>query len=128
MRRKRSVLVPALVAVLAGCGPTAPSVDVPAVLPTEIVIVAEAIEFDPPRLELPANVPLRIVLDNRDEGVPHALAAAVRTSGVPPTSLGESEIVIGPARLSLDLSPLSPGPYLFTCPVHPLMQIEVDVR
>ncbi len=93
-----------------------------------VEIVAENVEFRPARLELPAETPVRVVLRNRDDGVPHGLTVSVRTSGVPPRDLGELPVATGPVDREFQLAPLSVGPYLFSCPVHPHMQVEVDVR
>jgi plastocyanin len=114
----------ALAALVAACGGS-PSAT--GTTPPRIEIVAEGIAFSPARLDLPANTPLTFVLVNRDAGVPHGVLVATRTSGVEPTHLGESEIVTGPAEFEFSIMPLPAGPYLFSCPVHPNMQIEVDV-
>jgi hypothetical protein len=115
----------ALGALVAACGgspeSTAPS-------QPAIVITAEQLQFSPARLEVPANTALTILLRNRDEGVPHGILVATRTSGVEPTQIGQSEIVTGPTDLEFSIPPLAPFPYLFSCPVHPVMQVEVDAR
>jgi plastocyanin len=108
----------ALVLVLAGC----------AALPAGPVrVVAEGMAFTPARIQLPAGQGFHLTFENRDNGVPHGLSLQTRTSGVPPTDLWTSEIEVGPNFREFDLPPLAAGPYLLMCPVHPNMQVEVDV-
>ena len=103
---------------LAGC----------AALPADpVTVVAEGIELAPARLQLPAGQGFHLTFENRDNGVPHGLRLQTRTSGVPPTDLWTSEIEVGPNVREVDLPPLAAGPYLLMCPVHPNMQVEVDV-
>ena len=47
--------------------------------------------------------------------------------GVAPTDLWTSEIQTGPSRAEYDIPGLAAGPYLLMCPVHPNMQVQVDV-
>jgi plastocyanin len=124
--RGSSGLLAAIVAGLlaAGC---AGSASPPASAGPALEIVAEGIAFSPAALRLPAATAIHVVLHNRDEGVPHGVLVTTRTSGVEPTRLGESGIVTGPAEFEFSITPLPAGPYLFSCPVHPDMQIEVDV-
>ena len=82
-----------------------------------IVLVAEAIEFQPTEVSVPAAVPFTIGLDNRDAGVPHN----VEILGLDGSSLVKSEIVSGPAQLVVTVPALGPGTYRFTCTVHPNM-------
>jgi hypothetical protein len=117
----------ALAALVAACGVSPESETAPPGEPA-IVITAEGLQFRPARLEVPANTALNIILRNRDEGVPHGILVATRTSGVEPTQIGQSEIVTGPADLEFSIPPLAAFPYLFSCPVHPTMQVEVDAR
>ena len=103
---------------LAGCAalPAAP-----------VTVVAENIAFTPARIQLPAGQGFHLTFENRDVGVPHGLSLQTRTSGVPPTDLWTSELEVGPNVREFDLPPLAAGPYQLMCPVHPTMQIEVDV-
>jgi hypothetical protein len=100
----------------------------PVAQPALVRLVARGIELQPARLELPAGVPIQIDLDNTDAGVPHGLVLSTGTSGVPPRTLAEAEIFVGPERRTLSLAPLVSGPYLFSCQVHPTMLVEVTVR
>ena len=123
MRPVRQVLGPVLLAAslgvaLAGCGGTS----------AQLIVTAEAIEFRPARVEVLAGAPIQVVLRNLDAGVPHGLLIATRTSGVLPREIASLEITTGPSERAFDLPPLAAGPYLFSCPVHPTMQVEVDAR
>jgi plastocyanin len=124
---RRPLALAAVLAVLAAaCGGQVP--EAPTGSPAGAEIDAEGIAFSPATLVMPAGTPIHIVFRNRDEGVPHGLVIATRTSGVVPRELGRLEISTGPDEREFDLAPLPAGPYLFSCPVHPSMQIEVDVR
>lgn len=114
----RHVSAALLVLAVAGCAalPAAP-----------VSVVAENIAFTPTRIRLPAGQGFHLAFENRDNGVPHSLSLQTRTSGVPPTDLWTSEIEVGPNRREFDLPPLAAGPYLLICPIHPNMQIAVDV-
>lgn len=99
-----------------------------AVLPAEpVTVVARNVEFTPARIQLPAGQGFHLTFDNRDDGIPHGLSLQTRTSGLPPTDLWTSEIDIGPNVREFDLPALTAGPYLLLCPVHPNMQVEIDV-
>ena len=112
------VVALALVLVVAGCA---------AVPPEPVTVVAENIAFTPTTISLPAGQGFHLTFENRDDGVPHGLSLQTRTSGVQPTDLWTSEIQIGPGRTEYDIPALSAGPYLLMCPVHPNMQVEIDV-
>jgi hypothetical protein len=116
LRHVSAVVV--LLLALAGC----------AAIPADpVTVVAEGIAFTPARIQLPAGQGFHLTFENRDSGVPHGLSLQTRTSGVPPTDLWTSEIEVGPNVREFDLPPLGAGPYLLICPVHPNMQVEVDV-
>ena len=107
-----------LVLALAGCAalPLAP-----------VAVVAENVEFTPARIQLPAGQGFHLTFENRDNGVPHGLSLQTRTSGVPPTDLWTSELEVGSNVREFDLPALTVGPYLLICPIHPNMQVEIDV-
>ena len=99
-----------------------------AALPPEpVTVVAEGIAFTPTTISLPAGQGFHLTFENRDDGVPHGLNLQTRTSGVPPTDLWTSEIQTGPSRTEYDIPALVAGPYLLMCPVHPNMQVQIDV-
>ncbi len=74
------------------------------------------VTFDPMEITLPTGVPLRIVLDNRDSGVPHDVKVFQGD-----TSIAQSPVVTGPATTEVRFGPLAPARYQFTCTVHPNM-------
>jgi plastocyanin len=82
----------------------------------EVTVQAVDIQFEPGEIQLPAGQPLRIVLDNRDAGVPHDIG--VRQDG---RDLGTSPIVTGLAMTEVRFGPLEPGTYQYVCTVHPSM-------
>jgi plastocyanin len=95
--------------------------------PAHVTVVAQDIAFTPASMTLPAGTGFHLTFENRDDGVPHGLSLQTRTSGVPPTELWSSEIETGPSRSDFDVPSLPAGPYLLICPVHPNMQVEIDV-
>ena len=107
-----------LAVLLAGCA---------AVRPEPVTVVAEGIAFTPTTIALPAGQGFHLTFENRDSGVPHGLSLQTRTSGVPPKDLWTSEIQAGPSVTEYDIPALAAGPYLLMCPVHPNMQVEIDV-
>lgn len=82
-----------------------------------VVISAANIAFMPRDVTVPANVPLTLVLDNRDAGIPHNIAVSDANGNV----IVQSEIVSGPGRIQVALPALAPGGYSFVCVVHPNM-------
>ena len=107
--------------VAAGCGDAGPLVE-----PASLTVVAENVEFTPKRVELPAGAPLQVTFRNADVAIPHGLRLQPMRSGVEAPVLVETEILTGPAERTFDLPALQTGPYLFSCLVHPHMQIEAD--
>ncbi len=96
--------------------------------PVTVTIVARGIVFVPARLELPADVPFTLVFDNQDAGIPHGLSLSTRTSGVPPKKVFDAAIFPGPDGRTYDIPGIKARPYLFSCPVHPVMTVELDIR
>ena len=118
-RRPRSsllvglLLVPA--ALVARCGPAGPD-PLASFSGASLTIVARDLAFDPTIAMMPANEPLRLVLDNKDAGVPHDLHVFQGD-----TSFGTSASVAGPGLAALVLPPLPPGRYQFQCTIHETM-------
>ncbi len=109
------ILAAILAASLAsGCG--APSVPETPRTAVQVPVRAEGLAFEPAEVTAPKGVPLRLVLDNRDQGIPHNLRAA--SSEI---EIGKTEVVIGPGRAEVVLKPLAPGRYQLSCEVHPNM-------
>ena len=114
---RRALAIP-LAAALAAC----------ALVPGEpVTVVAQNIDFTPKAIQLPAGQGFHLTLDNRDDGIPHGLSLQTQTSGVEPNELWTSQIQVGPTQAEYDLPALAAGPYLLICPVHPNMQVEVNV-
>lgn len=81
-----------------------------------VTIGARDLAFDPDITSAPAGVPLRIVLDNHDDGVGHNIHVFQGDA-----SLGQSDTAVGPGSAVLELGPLAPGRYQFACTIHPSM-------
>jgi len=112
--------------VVAACGGSPPSgpVGLPAGAAQEIRIVARDVVFAPPEVGVAAGVPLHLVLDNQDDGIPHGLALMGAGGS---TKLGATELVIGPASVDIDVPGLVPGVYQLLCEVHPNMVTTLTV-
>ncbi len=84
-----------------------------------VTVVAANLAFDTDTIELPADAPATITLDNQEPDVPHNIAIYTDES------LGESlftgELVTGPASVVYDVPPLPEGESYFQCDVHPDM-------
>ena len=74
------------------------------------------IQFEPTTITLPAGQPLRLVLDNKDAGVPHDIQVFQGD-----TVYATSPRVTGPAVTEVRFGPLTPSRYQFRCQVHPAM-------
>ena len=108
--------------------PLAAGVAACALVPAEpVTVVAEDIEFTPKVIQLHAGQGFHLTLENRDAEIPHGLSLLTRTSGVEPDELWISQIQVGPTKAEYDLPALAAGPYLLICPVHPNMQVEVNI-
>lgn len=104
----------ALAVAIAGCGggtgPEAPFIG------AEATLRAVALAFEPGELTLPAGTPLRIVLHNDDEGIPHNVRVFQGEQ-----AFGTSPTVTGPDRTEVRFGPLPASRYQFACEVHPNM-------
>lgn len=116
-RRAASVVVAVLL--VAGCGP-AP--DAAPFIGKGAVVQAINVTFEPVEITLPTGAPLRIVLDNRDTGVPHDVKVFQGD-----TNIAQSPVVTGPATTEVRFGPLAPARYQFMCTVHPTMLGSVIV-
>ncbi len=92
-----------------------------------MTIVAANIAYDPPSAAIPAGVPLRITLDNRDVDVPHNVQLLAGPGFT--TVVAKSEIINGPGTTQpMTTSGLVPGNYRFSCEVHPNMTSGLTVQ
>lgn len=82
-----------------------------------VVVRALNIAFEPQAVTVPANVPLVLLFDNQDAGIPHDIQVADPNGNV----IVKSEIIAGPRQLQVPLPALAPGAYSFVCVVHPNM-------
>lgn len=109
-------LLVAVVAALAACGgdddaslSSEPVPDDP-----DVVVVAENMAFDPDAVEVAAEEPVTIVIDNRDDGVDHN----IHVEDAP--SPDKTPLERGPSRQALTVT-LPAGEYDFVCDIHPAM-------
>jgi plastocyanin len=129
--RSLAVVIAAMVLVMAGCAGQSAGSDVPGgpvtgAPPTPVngqpagagvTITALNLEFTPQGVTVPAGQPFTIELVNRDEGIPHDIQVTDPSGAV----LVKSEIITGPARLTVQVPALAAGTYTFSCVVHPNM-------
>jgi plastocyanin len=88
-------------------------------------VVAQNLAFDTATIDLPADAPSKLPLDNRDAGVPHNISIYADESLS--ETLFEGELITGPAEIVYDIPPLPAGEYYFHCDVHPNMNGAVIV-
>ena len=80
----------------------------------DVVIRAEDMAFDPDEVELPADEPVTLVIDNRDEGVNHN----IRVEDAPEPNHTSLEQGVSQQALTVTLPS---GEYEFVCDIHPNM-------
>ena len=108
--------VPAVAVVLVvGCGPSGHG-PLASFDGASITIEARDLTFNPDIVTAPSGVPLRLVLDNQDQGVSHDLHVFQGD-----TDLGQAPAVVGSGLTSIELPALAPGRYQFACTLHPDM-------
>ena len=90
-----------------------------------VQVVARNTAFDTDELDLPADTPTTITVDNQDPA-PHNLSIYEddSASGEP---LFTFEPFTGPASRTFDVEPIPEGEYYFRCDVHPTMEGTVVV-
>jgi plastocyanin len=121
LTRRAGAILPVLVALsLAGCDASG-QLD-PGLLTSVGTIRAKDIAFEPTAVTIRAGTAITITLENADDGIPHGLL--VVRGDLP---IAEAEIIVGPGRTTVELPPLDPGAYPFTCPVHPNMGGTITV-
>ena len=115
MRTRPAAIAFVVALVLAGCGSSAPSVD-PSFAGGSATVEVIGLQFTETIVNLPAGVPLRLILDNQDAGVPHDLRVFAGD-----TEYAKSATVTGPGLAEVRFGPLPAGRYQFGCDVHPAM-------
>ncbi|HEX5938718.1 MAG TPA: cupredoxin domain-containing protein [Actinomycetota bacterium] len=90
-----------------------------------VQVVAQDTAFDTEELQLPADTPTTLTLDNRD-AAPHNVSIYQddTASGEP---LFTFEPFTGPAARPFEVDPIPEGDYYFRCDVHPTMEGAVVV-
>jgi plastocyanin len=88
-------------------------------------VVAEGTAFDTDRLELPADEPVRLAVENRD-AAEHNLSI-YEDDTASGDALFTFEPFAGPATKTFPVDPLPSGEYYFRCDVHPVMEGTVVV-
>ena len=81
----------------------------------DVVIVAESMAFDPDEVDVPADEPVTIVIDNRDDGVNHN----IHVEDAPEPN--KTRLELGESQQALTVT-LPAGEYEFVCDIHPNMR------
>jgi len=90
-----------------------------------VSVVAENTAFDTDQIELPAETPTTLTLDNRDPAAHNVSIYEDETaSGTP---LFTFEAFAGPAEETFPVEPIPEGEYYFRCDIHPTMEGTVVV-
>ena len=92
-----------------------------------ITVVAEQLAFSPTEVEVPADAPTTIMLDNRDDvGTFGQHNLAVYQDDSYAAQIATTELISGPGTGSVELPALAEGAYPFRCDVHPQMTGTVN--
>ncbi len=102
---------------LAGCAPGEAPTPLPSFSGAEASLTAENLVYAPLEVRLPADTPLRVLLDNRDAGTPHDVAVRAADG----TTLATSPVINGIATTEVRFGPLAAGTYRLVCTIHPAM-------
>ncbi len=89
--------------------------------PAPPTLVARLVKFDKATLNVPADAPFKLALDNQDEATPHDVDILSGTAKV-----FDGKDFPGIATVVYDVAPLKAGTYTFLCSIHPdLMKGEL---
>jgi plastocyanin len=80
----------------------------------DVVIMAENMAFEPGEVDVAADQPVTIVIDNRDDGVNHNIHVE---DAAPPN---KTPLEQGVSQQALTVT-LDPGEHEFVCDIHPNM-------
>jgi mono/diheme cytochrome c family protein/plastocyanin len=84
---------------------------------TELTITAQGIAWSTDALYAVAGVPLKMTVDNKDNGTIHNWVLFQGEDETGPR-VAETELEAGPVTQNLDFGPLDPGTYYYHCDVH----------
>jgi len=82
---------------------------------SSVSISAENSRFSTDCLAAPANEPITISFDNKDDGVPHNVDILSSSA----QSMFKGQIITGSRDVTYHVGALKPGTYEFRCDVHP---------
>lgn len=90
------------------------------------VVVASNLAFDTDEIDLPADQPSRITLDNRDPAVVHNIAIFPDENSLDAPMFDGADVT-GPDQVTYDVPAFPAGTYYFHCDTHPNMAGSVVV-
>jgi plastocyanin len=91
-----------------------------------LVVVASGLAFDTSEIDLPADQPSQITLDNRDPAVVHNIAIFPDENSLDAPMFDGADVT-GPNQATYDVPALPAGTYYFHCDTHPNMAGSVVV-
>ncbi len=86
---------------------------------TPYLSASAATHFDQGQIVIPANTPVTLTFDNKQDGVPHNVH--VEDPATPGTYLFAGKDITGVATIKYQLPPLPAGTYTYICTIHPPM-------
>jgi plastocyanin len=92
--------------------------------PNAPVITAQSNAFSPATLDVTANKPFSLTLDNKDSA-PHNVAIFTDSSAATKVSVGE---IVSSTTTTQQVPALAPGSYFFRCDVHHEMTGTINAK